>query len=242
MKIEIWSDIACPFCYIGKQNLERALDGLPYKDEISIEYKSFELDPGASSYDGTSFVEKLTPKFGGREQAKEFLSHLTQQAKNVGLSFQLDSLKPTNTLDAHRLLKWAKTNGKETTLNEKLLIAHFTESKDVGDYDTLADIAEAVGLDRKEALGVLNNKDLYADQVRKDQDEARRVGISGVPFFIFNQKYAVSGAQPTESFSQVLEKVWEEEHPAPKFEILSDETSSEGLCTDEGCAIPPKKS
>ncbi|QUL53470.1 DsbA family oxidoreductase [Paenibacillus tritici] len=242
MKIEIWSDIACPFCYIGKQNLERALEGLPYRDEISIEYKSFELDPGASSYDGTSFVEKLIPKFGGREQAKEFLSHLTQQAKNVGLNFQLDSLKPTNTLDAHRLLKWSKTNGKETTLNEKLLIAHFTESKDVGDHDTLADIAEAVGLDRKDALGVLKNKELYADQVRNDQDEARRVGISGVPFFIFNQKYAVSGAQPIASFSQVLEKVWEEEHPAPKFEILSDETSSGGLCTDEGCAIPPKKS
>jgi predicted DsbA family dithiol-disulfide isomerase len=242
MKIEIWSDIACPFCYIGKQNLERALEGLPYKEEISIEYKSFELDPGASSYDGTSFVEKLTSKFGGREQAKEFLSHLTQQAKNVGLSFQLDSLKPTNTLDAHRLLKWAKTNDKEKALNEKLLIAHFTESRDVGDHDTLADIAEAVGLSRKEALEVLKTKDLYTDQVRNDQDEARRVGISGVPFFVFNQKYAVSGAQPTESFSQVLEKVWEEEHPAAKFEILTDETSSEGLCTDEGCAIPTKKS
>ncbi|MNW65810.1 DSBA-like thioredoxin domain protein [compost metagenome] len=111
-------------------------------------------------------------------------------------------------------------------MNEKLLIAHFTESRDVGDYDTLADIAEAVGLNRKEALEVLKNKDLYKDQVRQDQDEARRVGISGVPFFIFNQKYAVSGAQPTESFSQVLEKVWEEEHPVAKFEILSDETSS----------------
>ncbi|MDM5277439.1 DsbA family oxidoreductase [Paenibacillus silvae] len=242
MNIEIWSDIACPFCYIGKQNLEKALEGLPYKDKINIEYKSFELDPSASAYDGTSFADKLAPKFGGREQAKEFMSHLTQQANSVGLSFQLDSLKPTNTLDAHRLLKWAKTKGKETMLNEKLLVAHFTESRDVGDYNTLADIAEAVGLDREEALGMLNTKDLYADQVRNDQNEARRVGISGVPFFIFNQKYAVSGAQPTESFSQVLEKVWEEEHPAAKFEMLSDETSSEGLCTDEGCAIPPKKS
>lgn len=242
MNIEIWSDIACPFCYIGKQNLEKALGQFPHQDKINIEYKSFELDPAAVSYNGTSFVDKLTPKFGGKEQAKEFLNHLTQQAENVGLHFQLDNLKSTNTLDAHRLLKWAKTKGKDLVLNEKLLIAHFIESQDVGDYTTLAQIAETVGLNKEEALEVLNTKALYEDQVRKDQDEARRVGISGVPFFIFNQKYAVSGAQPAESFSQFLEKIWEEEHPTPEFDILSDPDASVGVCSDEGCAIPPKQS
>ncbi|WP_028611637.1 DsbA family oxidoreductase [Paenibacillus harenae] len=240
MKIEIWSDIACPFCYIAKQNLEQALDKLPYKDQVSIEYKSFELDPKASLYDGKSFMEKLAPKFVGMEQARQFLSQLTQQAKNVGLFFQLDSLKPTNTLDAHRLLKWAKTQGKEATLNEKLLIAHFTESKDVGDIHILADIAEASGLNREEALDVLSDKGVFTDQVREDQHQARQFGIDGVPFFIFNEKYALSGAQPTETFSEVLEKVWEEERPAAKFEILSNETAGVGLCTDEGCAIPPR--
>ncbi|CAM3353894.1 DsbA family oxidoreductase [Paenibacillus taichungensis] len=242
MKIQIWSDIACPFCYIAKQNLEQALIQLPSKDQVRIEYKSFELDPSASLYDGKSYMEKLASKFGGMEQAKQFLNHLTQQAENVGLSFNLDRLKSTNTLDAHRLLKWAKTQGEEeATLNDKLLNAHFTESKDVGDIETLADIAQASGFNREEALEALRDKAGFTDQVREDQQQAREYGISGVPFFIFNEKYALSGAQPAEVFSQVLEKILEEGRPATRFEVLSNETAGEGLCTDEGCAIPPRK-
>ncbi|MGZ0041338.1 DsbA family oxidoreductase [Paenibacillus ottowii] len=243
MKIEIWSDIACPFCYIAKQNLEQALNKLPSKDHVNIEYKSFELDPEAPLYDGKSYIEKLAPKFGGMEQAKQFMSHLTQQAENVGLSFQLDSLKSTNTLDAHRLLKWANTQGKEeATLNEKLLNAYFTESRDVGDINTLVDIAEASGLNRAEALEVLSDKSRFTEQVRDDQHQAREYGIKGVPFFIFNEKYALSGAQQSEVLSQVLEKLWAEERPAAQFEMLSNDSAGKGLCTDEGCAIPPIES
>jgi len=242
MKIEIWSDIVCPFCYIGKQNLEKALAEFPHKDQVNIEYKSFELDPGAPAYDGTSYVEKLSPKFGGKQQAKQFIAHLTQQAKNVGLTFNFDDIKPTNTFDAHRLAKWAKTQGKEIEVNEKLLSAHFTESKDVGDIDTLADIAEEVGLDREEAIKVLRDKNLYSGNVREDQFKAREFGISGVPFFIINGKYALSGAQPTEAFSKALDTVWKEENPKPKFESLSVDTEDGGMCTDGSCSIPPKKS
>ncbi|UYY96809.1 DsbA family oxidoreductase [Peribacillus frigoritolerans] len=242
MKIEIWSDIACPFCYIGKQNLENALAKFPYKDQVDVEFKSFELDPNASLYDGTKYVENLASKFGGTEQAKQFITHLTQQAKNVGLTFNFDEMKPTNTFNAHRLAKWAKTQGKEASVNEKLLSAHFTESKDVGDLDTLADIAEASGLNRDEALNVLNDKKLYAQNVKDDQHEAKRYGINGVPYFIINQKYAVSGAQPAQAFSEALDKVWEEENPAPKLETLSTDTPDGGVCTDGSCVIPPKKS
>jgi predicted DsbA family dithiol-disulfide isomerase len=240
MKIEIWSDIACPFCYIAKQNLEQALEKIPNREQVSIEYKSFELDPEASGYDGKSYVARLAPKFGGEDRAQQFLSQLTQQAEEVGLSFQLDTLKPTNTLNAHRLLKWARTKGKDAVLNEQLLVAHFTESKDVGDIHTLGDIAETAGLNRKEALEVLHDKDSFTNQVREDQHQARQIGITGVPFFIFNEKYALSGAQPADVFSQVLEKVREEERSAAKFEILSNETASGAQCKDAGCAIPPK--
>lgn len=242
MKIEIWSDVACPFCYIGKQNLENALAKFPHKEQVEVEFKSFELNPNALPYDGTTYAESIAPKFGGTERAKQFLAQLTQQAKDVGLTFNTDEMKPTNTFDAHRLAKWAKTQGKEAVINEKLLAAHFTEAKDVGDLDTLADIAEASGLNRDEALNVLNDQKLYAQNIKDDQNEARRYGITGVPYFIVNQKYGVSGAQPAQTFSEVLDKVWEEENPAPKLKVLSADTPDAGVCTDGSCVIPPKKS
>lgn len=242
MKIEIWSDIACPFCYIGKQNLEKALAQFPHKDQVNIEFKSFELDPGASTYDGTSYIEKLAPKFGGMQQAKQFIAQVTQHAKDVGLTFNFDEMKPTNTLDAHRLAKWAKTQGKEVEVNEKLLLAHFSEAKDVGDIDTLADIAAEAGLDREEAIKVLRDKNHYSQNVKEDQLEAKKIGINGVPFFIINDKYAISGAQPTDIFSNALDTIWEEENPKPKFETLSVDMEDGGMCTDGSCSIPPKKS
>lgn len=242
MKIEIWSDVACPFCYIGKQNLENALAKFPYKEQVEVEFKSFELNPNAELYDGTKYVENLAPKFGGMEPAKQFLAQLTQQAKDVGLTFNFDEMKPTNTFDAHRLAKWAKTQGKEAIINEKLLSAHFTESKDVGNLDTLAEIAEVSGLNRDEALKILNDKKLYAENVKNDQYEAERYGIRGVPYFIVNQKYGVSGAQPAQTFSELLDRVWEEENPAPKLKVLSADTFDGEVCTDGSCIIPPKKS
>jgi predicted DsbA family dithiol-disulfide isomerase len=241
MKIEIWSDIACPFCYIAKQNLEKALNQFAYKDQVNIEFKSFELDPGAPLYNGENYVEKLSSKFGSIQQAQQFIEHLTQQAKNVGLTFNFNDIKSTNTFDAHRLAKWAKTQGKDTNVNEKLLSAHFEEAKDVGDIEILADIAEEASLNREEALKILQDKNLYSHNVREDQLEAQKYGISGVPFFIINGKYAVSGAQPTTTFSEMLNKVWEEENPAPKLKPLSISTEDEGMCTDGSCVIPPKK-
>lgn len=195
MKIEVWSDFVCPFCYIGKRRLEEALSQFPDKDQVEIEFKSFELDPNAPVYKGTSIHEALAAKYGmSVEQAREANNNVGRQAESVGLSFHFDEMKPTNTFDAHRLAKFAKSKGKEKEITEKLLLGYFTESKNLGDHDTLADIAESCGLDRANATEVLQDKTAYSNDVRIEQAIAQQYGITGVPYFVINQKYAISGA------------------------------------------------
>jgi len=237
MKIEIWSDFVCPFCYIGKRKLEEALSGFPDKDQVEIEFKSFQLDPNASLYTGQDFYESMAIKFGSVEQAKQMTAAITEQAKLVGLDFRFDTMKPTNTYDAHRLTKFATEQGKGAVLSEKLLYANFTESKDVGNIEVLAEIAEAAGLEKEAALAVLQNTQAYEKEVHTDIAEARQFGITGVPFFILNRKYAISGAQPTETFVQALDKVWKEEKSTPTFESLVSNTGTDAACADGSCAI-----
>jgi len=241
MKIEVWSDFVCPFCYIGKRRLELALEQFPYRDQVEVEFKSFELDPNSPKYDGRSIHEALAAKYGmSVEQAKQSNEGLGRQAATVGLTFNFDDMKPGNTFDAHRLAKLGKAQGKEAVLTEKLLHAYFTESKNIGDHETLADLAESAGIDRNEALKVLEDSSQYGNDVRIDEALAQQYGISGVPFFIINSKYAISGAQPLETFSNALNKVWEEESAAsPKFQDLSSEQGAS--CTDDSCIIPEKK-
>ncbi|MCQ2010964.1 DsbA family oxidoreductase [Sporolactobacillus sp. STSJ-5] len=242
MKIEVWSDIACPFCYIGKHRLEKALSQFPHKEQVEVEFKSFELDPNAPISTEKSIYEKLAANYGiSIEQAKQNVQGVTRQAASVGLTFNFDEMKLTNTFNAHRLIKWAKIHGKEATITEKLFRAHFTESKNLGSLETLADLAEASGLERNEALTVLHDKNLYADDVRSDEDAARQFGISGVPFFIINRKYAISGAQPTDTFTAALQQVWEEENPASKLQILSSDSGDDVSCADGHCIVPQKK-
>ena len=158
----------------------------------------------------------------------------------MGLSFNFDEMKPTNTFDAHRLAKFAKNQGKKRDYG-KSTFAYFTESKNLSDVDTLATIAEAAGLDKEEALRVINDKKAYANDVRIDEAIAQQYQISGVPYFIINQKYAISGAQPLETFVGALQQVWEEENPAPKLQELSSEGGSDMSCTDESCSVPSKE-
>ncbi len=237
MKIEIWSDYVCPFCYIGKRKLEEALAEFPDKKDVEIEFKSYQLDPNTPPYAGQDFYESMAVKFGSVEQSKQMMVGITEQAKTVGLDFKFDTMKPSNTFDAHRLTKFAKTYKKDALLAEKLLYANFTDSKDVGDIETLAEIAEAVGLNKEEAMAVLQDKTAYADEVHTDISEAKEIGISGVPYFIFNRKYVLSGAQQKETFMQALEKVFKEEKSTPKFESLSTNSDSDGTCGDDGCEI-----
>lgn len=242
MKIEVWSDFVCPFCYIGKRRLDKALDQFPHKDEVEVEFKSFELDPNAPLYSGKSIHEAIAAKYGmSIEQARQNNAQIAQQAASEGLTFQFDEMKPTNTFDAHRLAKFANERGKEKEMTEKLFSAVFTDGKDVGDVGTLVDLAEASGLDRQEALQVVNNKVEYSDKVRVDERMAQQYGISGVPFFIVNQKYAISGAQPLDTFIGALQKVWEEENAKPQFQNLSSDGSNGAFCADGSCEVPEKE-
>lgn len=240
MKIEVWSDFVCPFCYIGKRRLEMALEQFPHKDQVEVEFKSFELDPNSPLFSGQSIHEALAKKYGmSVEQAKQANQGVGEQAATVGLTFNFEEMKPTNTFDAHRLAKFAKAEGKEAVITEKLLYGYFTESKLVSDHETLADMAEAAGLNRQKALEVLQDESAYANDVRIDEALAQQYGISGVPFFIVNQKYAISGAQPLETFVGALQKVWEEETTAPVLQDLS--TDDDVSCADGSCAIPEQK-
>lgn len=242
MKIEVWSDVACPFCYIGKRRLENALSQFPHKAQVAVEFKSFELDPNAPIHTDKTIYEKLATNYGiSVEQARQNVQGVSRQAATVGMKFNFDDMKLANTFNAHRLIKWAKMHGKEAEMTENLFRAYFIDAKNVGLLDTLADVAEASGLERTEALKVLRDKERYADDVRHDEDAARQFGISGVPFFIINRKYAISGAQPTDTFASALQQVWEEENPAPKLQVLSSDSGDDLSCADGHCMMPEKK-
>lgn len=236
MKVEIWSDYVCPFCYIGKRRFEAGLQQFAHKDAIEVVYKSFQLDPHASRDGNPPVYDMLASKYGmSREQAIANSNNITQQAKTLGLDYYFDRTIQTNTFDAHRLTHYAATKGKHAEMTERLLKAHFTDTLHIGNPETLADLAVEVGLDRTDALHVLANDD-YSKEVHADIQEAGALGVRGVPFFVINSKYAISGAQPSEVFLDALQKAWNEEHP-----LITLGGSTEGiLCTDDGCVVPDK--
>lgn len=238
MKIEIWSDFVCPFCYIGKRKLEEALANFPHKDTVEVVYKSYELDPHSEAYQGQDYMEQLAKKFGSLEQVKQMTAGVKQQAALVGLDFDFDGMKPTNTFTAHRLTKYAETVGKGNDITEALLKAHFLDGKDVGDTDELVAIATSLSMDETQSRQLIEDSNAYRREVEQDLQEARDFQITGVPFFIFNRKYAISGAQPVEAFSEALQQVWEEENKTSPFQTIG---TDEGMTCDEtGCDIPEK--
>ncbi len=213
MKVEVWSDFACPFCYIGKQQLEAALDQFAHKDDVKIVYRSFELDQHAPRDVDHDVHDMLVAKYGmSRGQAIAMNEKLGNQAKEVGLSFQFDALILTNTFDAHRLAQYAAKQGKANPMAQELYRAYFTDSLHLGDHETLAELAVKVGLDREEALKVLAGTD-YSAEVRADEEEASRLGVRGVPYVVIDRKYAVSGAQPSDKFLNALQTAWNESLP-----------------------------
>ncbi|MGG1664245.1 DsbA family oxidoreductase [Brevibacillus sp. NRS-1366] len=240
MKIEIWSDFACPFCYIGKRRLEAALSQFPHKDKVETMFRSFELDPHAKRDTHLSLYEILAAKYGMPvEKAKGMTEQVAQQAKEVGLDYHFDTVVSTNTLDAHRLAHYANANGKMTEMVERLLKAFFTDSLHLGDHQVLAQLAAEIGLDREKTLAMLAG-DEYTEQVQADKQKGANLGINGVPFFVFNDKYALSGAQPGEVFVNVLNKVWEEENAAPTLQFVQTdekEESSGDNCADGSCKL-----
>lgn len=239
MKIEIWSDFACPFCYIGKQKLEDALQQFPHQEQVSIEFKSYQLDPDTPPYNGQNYYESMAKKFGSAERVKEMTKQITKQAEQVNLTFNFDKVKQTNTFDAHRLTKFAKQHNKDVEMTDRLLRAHFTDGKDIGNTDTLTELAEQVNLNKDEVRSMLQDKNSFSDAVNNDISEAQQFEITGVPFFLINRKYALSGAQPTEVFTQALNQVWEEEKQQAPFQDLS--TNNDNVaCDDNGCTTSDK--
>lgn len=234
MKIELWSDFACPFCYIGKKRFEQALEKFPHKDQVEVIFKAYQLNPNAPKVMTSNPAESFAKGHGMTvEQAKQRFEMFVSQAKTVGLTYDYVNIKMTNSFDAHRLAKWANQFGKEYALTDRLMKAYFTDGLNIADKDTLVKLAGEVELDQKEAEKVLKGTD-FADQVRAEITEARQVGVQGVPFFVLNRKYGVSGAQPVEYFTQVLETLWEEEKP--KFETI-DGAKKGAYCDDETCEI-----
>lgn len=232
MQIEIWSDFVCPFCYIGKTRLEQAIKRFPENLNVSISYKSFELDPDAPTNSGKSMHESLAEKYNMTiDKAQEMSSQVAEQAKTVGLNFAFDTMKLSNTFSAHRLAKYAKKINREAEYVDTMLYQYFTLSKDISDPDTLLTITDELGFNHEEVKEVLENKDLFKDQVLEDKDKAKELGITGVPFFVINNKYAISGAQPIETFMQALEKVAEEENN--QFENLNSQQGS--FCEGDHC-------
>lgn len=212
MKIEVWSDFVCPFCYLGERHLEQALAQFPDKDTVEIEFRSFELEPNQPLYSGMKMHELLAKKYGmSIEDAKAANERVGKEAAKVGLEYHFDEMKYTNTFDAHRLAKYAKTVGKEKQIIDKIFSAYFTESKLISDQDTLVQIAESEGLDKDTVLKVLNDKTKYANDVRNDEEFARKLGVQGVPFFLINQKHVISGAHPIEVFVDTIKTAWKEE-------------------------------
>lgn len=210
MKIEVWSDFVCPFCYIGKRKLELALQDFPHKDQVEVIYKSFELDPYVKTDYSVSIHESLAKKYGmSIEQAKEMNQGVAEQARLVGLNYNFDSMTPTNTFDAHRVAKFAATKGKLAEMTERLLKAYFVESKQIAEHDVLLELAEEVGLERVEVEQVLTSEQ-FTTEVRMDEAEAQQIGVRGVPFFVLNRKYAISGAQPQEVFQKALQQAWKD--------------------------------
>lgn len=213
MKVEIWSDIVCPFCYIGKRKFEQALEGFAGKEQVSIEWKSFQLDPSMDNTEGLSVHEYLGKRKGGTTaDGKRMNDHMSAIAKEVDLDYNFDQAIINNTIHAHRLLHFSKQYGLQNELKERIFKAYYTEGKDTADFEVLAQLASEVGLDIEAARTVLDDN-LFEAEVLNDQEKAQRIGVQGVPFYVFNRKYAVSGAQSPEVFAQVLSKVWEEEQP-----------------------------
>lgn len=227
MTIDIWSDIACPYCYIGKRHLEAALARFPHAEEVQINWRSFELDPQAPAKSSGDLYDRLAQKYRmPRQQAQQMTSSVESMGRSVGIDFDFAHAVPVNTHQAHRLLHLAAEHGVQDQAKEALFQAYFLQGKDLSEFPVLVSIGESLGLDGKLIAATLQS-DAFTQEVREDEEFAHQIGVQGVPFFVFDQKYAVRGAQPVEGFVQTLESVWEKNQ-------ASVEVSGEA-CDVEGC-------
>ena len=208
MKVEIWSDVACPWCYVGKRRFDAALARFEHAASVEVRFRSFELDPSAPAEREGSYAERLAAKYRiGRSEAEDMIDTMLEAGARAGVVLRFDRAKAGNTFDAHRLLHWAAERGAQAELKERMLRATFTRGEVVADPGVLVAVAEAAGLDPAEARAVVES-DRYADDVRADERRAAELGITSVPFFVVARTYGVAGAQPPELLLQVLQEAW----------------------------------
>ncbi|MBE7412367.1 MAG: DsbA family oxidoreductase [Leptospiraceae bacterium] len=234
MKVEVWSDVLCPFCYIGKRQYETALKNFKENSEVELIWKSYQLDPQAPEAAKENQVEYLSKRKGmSIAQVNSMLDSVTNYAKSVGLDYNLRGSVVVNSFKAHILIQFAKSKGLGDEVEEKLFYAYFTKNKDIADIANLIDIGKEIGLDESELKNIFSD-DNFSYLVKSDLQEANQIGVTGVPFFVFNQKYAVSGAQKPEIFLEVLEKSyseWKKENSNPKIQIVEgDSCDIDGKC------------
>ncbi len=233
MKVEIWSDVVCPWCYIGKRRLEAALARFAHRDQVEVVWRAFELDPSAPAVRGGEYVERLAAKYGMRvPEAQAMIDRMVAAGAADGVEMRFDRARPGNTFAAHRLLHLALDRGVQDALQERLLAATFTEGAVIGDAEVLAGLAVEAGLDADEVRTVLDG-DAYADDVRADERRAAALGITAVPFFVIDEAYGVSGAQPAEVLLSVLEQVWDEAHPLTMVGSAGDGAG----CAGDSCDV-----
>lgn len=232
LRIDIWSDIVCPWCYIGKRRLETALGKFAHRADVEIVWRAFELDPSAPRvHDGSeSYAERLGRKYrASPQQAQVMIDRVVHTAAGDGLEFRFEQARPGNTFDAHRLLHLAHARGIQDAVKERFLRAYMTEGQAIGDPEVLLALAREAGLDEQDARAVLDT-DRHAADVRRDEALARELGISGVPFYVLSGRLGVSGAQPADVLLGALDKAWSE-LGAPALEAFAEGAA----CGPDGC-------
>lgn len=238
MKVEIWSDVMCPFCYIGKRHFEEAIEKLPFKNEILVDWKSYQLNPEYHNTNNETIYDYLSRSKGMPiEQAKQMTKQVVAMGENAGLKLNFDTNVPANTFNAHRLIHLAAKYNLQDLAEEKLFEAHFTQSKNIGENAVLIAIATEIGLEKGEAEKVLNSNE-FAEAVRYDIYESQNLGIRGVPYFVMDRKYGVSGAQPVQAFTDALTQSFKEWKEAqPKTTLTSLNKSDDAICDENGCEL-----
>jgi predicted DsbA family dithiol-disulfide isomerase len=230
MTIEIWSDVMCPFCYIGKRKFEKALAQFPQRESVDIVWKSFQLNPNLVTDPTKNTTAHLAEAKGWTlDYAKGMTNHVVELAKQVGLNYDFDKAVVANSFDAHRFSAFAKTKGRQDAAEERLFAAYFTEGRNTADHATLIELGENIGLNGAEVKAMLDS-DAFADDVKREISEAQQLGIRGVPFFLLDKKYGVSGAQESAVFLQALTQTFKEMEKTDPSVVEGEICAIDGNC------------